>query len=647
MIKLQPTPCGAGKPLSPTPLFRPTPGRRATEGLAWRSGLLLGLIASLAFGLCLGWTSPAAAQAYQQDAASTARVDLSATPEFVHEVKRQHERLEMTVNTSRRLKLDQKIPEAQVNNPDILDLTALAPNVIQVSAKNPGVTQVNLWGEDNKIYTVDVIVYRDVAELDMILKMQFPDANLKVVPVGSGVMIAGYVDQPDHVSLITRIAEEYYPKVIPAMTVSGVQQILLHVRVMEVSRTKLRALGFDFAKVTGNNLVVSGVSGLIASVADGAVSTSGDETFAFNVVDGSSAFFGVLEALRQDQLMKILAEPTLVTVSGRPAFFQVGGEFPILVPQSLGTVSIEYKKFGTQVDFVPIVLGNGRIRLEVRPRVSEIDNTRSVTINSTTVPGLRTREVDTGVEMTAGQTLAIAGLVQTRVEAENKGLPWVSEVPYLGMLFRRVQHQDNEIELLVLVTPELVEAMDPSEVPPCGPGSTTTNPSDWDLFTKGHLEVPNCCPDYGCGTCDAGASPQIVGGLGDMGGLDMPMESVPQGYQPGEMQPGRMQPGGMPTQPVEPLPTPDSRPAQPEDGPELGRRRASQRVASRDLPLRYQKPAYQPVSLSSQRVAPTRPTTARNPYDRQAPTRKPPVKAKKTSDSTPGFIGPIGYDVLN
>jgi pilus assembly protein CpaC len=228
-----------------------------------------------------------------------------------------------------------------------------------------------------------------------------------------------------------------------------------------------------------------------------AMGSSGGENMVLRVVDGSSAFFGVLEALRQDDLMKVLAEPALVTVSGRPARFLSGGEFPILVPQSLGTTSIEFKTFGTELNFVPIVLGNNRIRLEIRPRVSERDFSQGVTTGSITVPGLRTREVETGVEMDAGQTLAIAGLVQTRVEAQNKGLPLVSEVPYLGMLFRRVEEQRNEVELLIMVTPELVEAMDAHEVPQCGPGLRTTCPDDFELFLQGHLEVPNCCPP-GC-----------------------------------------------------------------------------------------------------------------------------------------------------
>ena len=159
--------------------------------------------------------------------------------------------------------MDQKIPQAQVNNPDILDLTPLSPNQIQVSAKTAGVTQINLWGENQKLFTIDVIVYGDAQELKMLLRSQFPNAALNVVPVANSVLISGYVDKLEHIDRIVRIAEEYYPKVINNMTVGGVQTVLLHVRVMEVSRTKLRELGFDWAKITGGNLVTSGVSGLV------------------------------------------------------------------------------------------------------------------------------------------------------------------------------------------------------------------------------------------------------------------------------------------------------------------------------------------------------------------------------------------------
>jgi pilus assembly protein CpaC len=459
-------------------------------------------------------------------------------PSILFKVRGSSERLEMTVHTSRILTMDQKIPQAQVNNPDILELTPLSPNQIQVSAKAAGVTQINLWGEDQKLFTIDVVVVGDARELAMVLRNTFPNAALKITPIASSVLISGYVDQPEHIDRIIRIAEEYYPKVVNNMTVGGVQQVLLHVKVMEVSRTKLRRLGFDFAKVTGSSVVGSGIAGLLQTSVDTstglapAVAGNPFNTFAFGIVNGKNAFYGFLDALRQDNLLKVVADPTLVTVSGRAASFVSGGEIPIPVPQSLGTISIEWKQYGTQVDFVPIVLGNGRIRLEVRPRVSELDDARSLTIQGTVVPGILCRQADTGVEMQAGQTLAIAGLVQTYVEASNAGLPWISEVPYLGVLFRKEEERRNDVELLMLVTPELVEAMDASEVPPCGPGMQTTDPSDWELFMKGHLEVPNCCPAGGNGACQNGTASNAPAADGNSGGSGSPAdESRPSGPQ--------------------------------------------------------------------------------------------------------------------
>ncbi len=526
---------------------------------------------------------------------------VSANPAIVFKVTRPNDRVQMTVNTSRILTLEQKIPQVQVNNPDIIEPHILSPNEVQIFAKTQGVTQVNLWGEDEKIYTLDVIVYGDTQALTMLLQEQFPNSSLRAVPVGTAVLLSGFVDQPEHISRIVEIAEQYYPKVINNMTVAGVQEVVLNVRVMEVSRTKLRTLGMDWAKITSGNLVFSGVSGLLTASFGGTVATSGSETFAFSVLGNNSNFYGVLEALRQDNLAKILAEPKLVTTSGRPAFFQVGGEFPILVPQSMGTVSIEYKKFGTQVDFVPIVLGNGRIHLDVRPRVSEIDSSRSVTIDTYDVPGLRVREVETGVEMMAGQTLAIAGLVQTRIEAANKGLPWVSELPYLGALFRRVTHQENEIELLIMVTPELCEALPAGQAPQCGPGMNSVVPDDCNLYLKGHLEVPGGCQQCqgaGCGVCRGGCR------TGRGGPACAPCT------------------GGASPEPGMILTQPESVPLPPASGV-----RAT--------------PAVAPDGQA-------RAAVTGNPQTRYNPARPQVSPASSTSlqaSGEPGFIGPVGYDV--
>jgi pilus assembly protein CpaC len=256
----------------------------------------------------------------------------------------------------------------------------------------------------------------------------------------------------------------------------------------------------------------------------------------------------------------------------------------------LGTISIEWKKYGAQVDFVPIVLGNGKIRLEVRPYVSELDDSRGYAAPSggTSIPGIRSRQAETAVEMTAGQTMAIAGLLYSREESENRGLPWVSEVPYLGVPFRNVNNVTNEIELLILVTPELVDAMDAHEVPQCGPGMETTTPNDWELFMKGHLEVPNCGPGS-CGSKNGDcATPPSDGMIG-------PEE-------------------------VQPLQTPGA-------------------MTSTN------RPNYQ--SNAGARVAQRQPApNAQNRYNSSRPNRNAADSRSGDMNSPPPFVGPVGYDII-
>jgi pilus assembly protein CpaC len=384
---------------------------------------------------------------------------------------------------------------------------------VQVSSLKPGVTQLNVWDDQENLYTVDVIVTPDARQLQMLIQAEFPDANVRVRPLANSVYLSGYVPSPAMVQSIVRIAEDYYPNVVNNLKVGGVQQILLKTKVMEVSRTKLRQAGFDWAYLDGQDFVFQTVSGLLAGSPGigGVPGATSQDTVRFGIVDGNRAFYGFIDALRQNDLIKVLAEPQLVTISGRPASFNSGGEFPIIVPQSLGTVSIEYRQFGTRVDFVPIVLGNGNLRLEVRPQVSEIDPSRSVVINSVSVPALRTRWVDTAVEMKAGQTLALAGLIQQRTEAQNRGIPWLADIPWFGVPFRRVEETTNEVELLIMVTPEFIDASDPEALPPCGPGQSTTNPNDVELYYRGYLEVPKCCDGMGCEKCQGGMDPEIMG----------------------------------------------------------------------------------------------------------------------------------------
>jgi pilus assembly protein CpaC len=589
--------------------------------------------------------------------ASPARAQAFESASLVRKISGQTEKLELTTNSSRILTLDKPIPRVQVNNPELLAVTPLSATQVQISAKKAGVTQVNLWDEEGNIHTVDVMVYGDARELTVALQTQFPHSSIRVYRYSESLVLTGFVDRPDHVGPIMRLAEDYAPKVINNINVGGVQQILLKVRVLEVSRTKLRRLGVDWAYSSGGgDFALNSVSGILSFDEIGNFVTNNNDSFAFGVVDGNDSFFGFLEALQEHRVAKILAEPNLVAVSGRPAQFNVGGEFPVLIPQSLGTSSIEFKPYGTQIDFLPIVLGNGNIRLEVRPRISDIDDARSVELTGFRIPALTVRQVDTAVEMKAGQTFALAGLVQERTESLNRGLPYLSNLPVIGVPFRRTENEVNEIELLILVTPEFVDPIDACEAQPGGPGYATTSPTNHDLYCNGYIEVPAPCNPhigpYACGGDGCGANgdynncgngmhhrgmPVITDGMAMPGGV---------GYDDGSttVTDQQMPPEPMPGEPL---------PAQPDD---LSLPAGQQPNGGEAEPMAPDAAGYYGTGGSTYADQTPGPQyTAPRPY---SPPR-PPVFTRNTSSpnnpqpaTTPvaadaaesGLIGPVGYD---
>ncbi|MEQ8791452.1 MAG: pilus assembly protein N-terminal domain-containing protein [Pirellulaceae bacterium] len=523
------------------------------------------------------------------------------------------QRLEMIVNTSRILTLDFNAPRLLVNNPNVVSATPLAPNQIQVSARTPGITEINIWDENNNVHSIDVLIYGDARELQNTLNHLFKDARVEVRPSNGtsrgSVILSGYVPKADDVSRIVTIAQDFYPNVINNMTVGGVQTVLLHVKVLEVSRTKMRALGIDWAVLFSGDRIISNVNGLVDTAALAASNgrVGGGGTVQFALFDGNNQFGSFIAALRQNNLAKLLAEPTLVTVSGRPASFNSGGQIPVPVSAGLGVTSVEYREFGTTIDFVPIVLGNGKVRLEVRPEITEIANDLADAVTGT--PGLRSRRVDTGVEMRAGQTLALAGLIQRRTEAENTGIPLLSDIPWAGAFFRRVEETVNEIELLILVTPQFVDAMDPHEVPSCGPGEFTTSPSDAELYGRGYIEVPKCCNE---------------GDFSSVQGVSYPSSGMMPGVSPEVLPSG----GASISNPVN-----NGNAAPAESG-----------ASYRGMPQRSINASYQQRPAAAQQYGQPAATPSRyNPYDR-APARQ---AAPSTSrGAEPTLIGPIGYDVL-
>lgn len=594
------------------------------------------LVATLAMALV------ASASVSAQGPKYTASAEF-ASPNIIRHISRQSERLEVTSNSSRILTLDMSIPRVQVNNPELIKVTPLSATEIQVSATKPGVTQINLWDTDQKVHTIDVIIYGDVRELEFALKTQFPNSTVKVKKFSESLMLTGFVDSPDHVSPIMRLAEDYAPKVINNLDVGGVQQVLLKTKIFEVSRTKLRQLGVDWAlSGDGGEFAVNGISGLInaTSISGASSVTAQGATFTFGLVDGATEFFGALDALQENSIAKILAEPNIVSVSGRPAQFLEGGEVPVLIPQGNNTVSIEYKPFGTQVDFLPIALGNGNIRLEVRPRVSDIAPELGVVVANNVIPGFRVRQADTAVEMKAGQTFALAGLIQQRTEAQHRGLPFVSDIPIIGTPFRRVTESVNEIELLFLVTPEFVDAMDPHEVPPCGPGQISMSPDNCSLYFGGHLEVPNayghCGANGGCnnGSCGVGVG---YGGAGCDGcNSTIPAGDYPQPYNAGEPSFGPASSGLEYNESYEPVPNQAPASQTPMNAEPLHGELSMPEGSASFGPAGQFRQARLPNSASGGYSVPRQGEFRRAQTPSQPPTG---------GNVGGGLIGPVGYDV--
>lgn len=403
--------------------------------------------------------------------------------EAIFKVTKKQENLRMVEKFAKILETEARITQIDGFDSQVLSVTPLSPNQIRVLANRPGVSSMLIVDENNKIYNLDVFVMGDVRHLQAYIKQLFPYSSVEAIAIEDTVVLRGFVAQPEHITEISDIADQFYGKVLNQMKVGGVQQVMMRVKVMEVQRTKMRKFGFNFSRVSAD--------GDFLSVTPGAVGS--DPTILFNVISSNGAsFLGLLEALKDEGMLEIKAEPILVTTNGRPASLLNGGEVPVIVPQSLGTVSIEYKDYGVTLQAVPIILGNGRLRLELEPSVSEIDQANStVTETGINVPAFVTRKVNTQVEMKFGQSLMIAGLISKQNRALATKIPLFGEIPWVGALFSYKEFEEIESELIVMVTPEYVGPLDASEVSPIAPGDVSDVPTDRELYFDNMIEVPN------------------------------------------------------------------------------------------------------------------------------------------------------------
>jgi pilus assembly protein CpaC len=482
------------------------------------------------------------------DRAAAAERRASSSGVFVSEMN-DVQRVRVILNKSRTFRVDTAFSTIVTGSPDIADVKSLSDHLIYIQGKATGTTNVILFDSSLKqIGILDVEVAIDTGTLQQNIQSSTGTRGIRVSAAEGQVVVSGTAVDAVAAERAMSIATGSVPKgsvVVNAMNVAAPQQVMLEVRFLEVDRSAGRDLGVNLsaANANGTNIGKSGLGGVTAAgrspigginTAPGPLSDGGTPgvgapptgslpvlgTLGTLIGSASGAAvppFGSLltsiirtssggsvdllvTALETKGLVRRLAEPNLMALSGDSARFLAGGEFPVPVASTvaagaLPTVTIEFKKFGVELAFVPTVLSRGVINLRVEPSVSELDFTNAVTIAGTTIPALSSRNARTTVELRDGQSFAIAGLLQTRNRQDVSQLPWIGSVPVLGALFRSSSYQQLETDLVIIVTPRLVA--------PAVPGQTLASPldsrlpaNDVDFFLNGQMEVKKRYNDY-------------------------------------------------------------------------------------------------------------------------------------------------------
>lgn len=455
------------------------------NGFSMRRTTAKGILAKaiLAGAVVFGAIAPAAGQTTKPVAAAT----------LVSEGLGEDGKLRLVVNRSQLVNTKSPVKRMNVAQAEIADVNIISPTALLVTAKKPGTTQIIIWDDQEKATVVEVFVDFDLIALNEAFKTSFPNSKIEATAANGSIMLRGRAPNLDAAEQAAALAGPYGSsggKVLNFLEVAGGQQVMLQVRFAEVSRTATTSLGLNmfatdgtFRLGTQNGPGGAPIGGLAAGTPDTIIPASATIFGAGQV--GSTAFEVFVSALRQNNLLRVLAEPNLTAISGQEASFLAGGEFPVPVPQSSTgggtTITIEYKQFGVGLKFTPVVLGDGKIRLKCAPEVSDLDFTNAVTLNGFRIPALTKRNLQTTVELKEGQTLALAGLLNQRIQTSADVTPLLGDIPILGALFRSTRYERRETELVVLVTPRLVGGLNPDQVPSL-PGEKWRSPTEGELF---------------------------------------------------------------------------------------------------------------------------------------------------------------------
>jgi len=407
-------------------------------------------------------------------------------------------RVRISTNKSQALRLDYPFTDVLVGSAEIADVIPLSDQTIYILGKRAGTTNISVLDDARRVIgVVDVEVGPDTGSVAEKLAVGTGQSGIQVRSSGEQVILEGVAADATTVDRAVEIARALAPGgVINATRVASPQQVMLKVRFIEVNRSAGRELGIRHEYLGKTRAAIIGHGGpqqgsdLILDSLLG--STQPFATVLARFANNSRLLDVTIDALEQKGLIRRLAEPNLVALSGGTATFHAGGKIPIPVASTtqggIPTITVQFEPFGVRLNFTPTVLANGLINLELAPEVSDIDPTLSVTTSGISIPGITVRSARTTVELRDGQSFAMAGLLQNITERNIEQLPWLGSLPVLGALFRSTEFRSRETELVVIVTPHLVKPGKPGDVLTT-PLDTTLPANDADLFLTGKLEV--------------------------------------------------------------------------------------------------------------------------------------------------------------
>jgi len=418
---------------------------------------------------------------------------MMATPSYAESLRvvRSGTSSSLSVPMNRAVVVESDVPFAELSiaNPAIADISSLSDRTIYVLGKSPGLTTLTLLDATGKLITnVDVRVAPDLSEFKERLKQILPNEKIDVRSANDGIVMSGTVSSAQRLQRALDLAERYAPeRVSNLMVVGGVQQVMLKVRFAEMQRSVSKALTTDLEITNNLNRIATGFFNQTPDPTTGARALNPDTrgTGFFNLNAGAFEINVMLQALEKKGMVRTLAEPNLSALSGQEAKFLAGGEYPIPVAQDGGEITVEFKPFGVELNFVPRVVDGDLINLELATAVSALDEANGFTNGTLNIPAFSRREASTTVEMRDGESFAIAGLLQDNFLDNNEQLPWLGDVPVLGALFRSADYSRSQSELVVIVTAHLVTPTRGEAL--ALPTDRVKPPSEQDLFLFGHV----------------------------------------------------------------------------------------------------------------------------------------------------------------